>query len=158
LKCFFCEIFPQGSVLGPLLYLPYTADMSTSTESTTALYADDPVGLATEIDPSIASQKLQTNLEAIQKWLKKWKIKANEPKSVHFTFTTRREICPRVHINNVNLPQQEAAKYLGLHLNRRLSWLKHIFTKRKELGMTLTKMHWLLGRKSKLSIINNILI
>jgi hypothetical protein len=74
------------------------------------------------------------------------------------TFTTRRETCPPVHINSVHLPQQEDVKYVGLHLNRRLTWRKHIFTKRKQLGMTLTKMHWLLGRKSKLSTSNNILI
>jgi hypothetical protein len=48
--------------------------------------------------------------------------------------------------------------YLGLHLDRRLSWRKHIFTKRKKLGMILTKMHWLLGRKSKLSTSNKIFI
>jgi hypothetical protein len=49
-------------------------------------------------------------------------------------------------------------KYLRLHLNRRVTWCKHIFTKQKQLGMTLTKIHWLLGRKSKLSTSNNILI
>jgi hypothetical protein len=45
-----------------------------------------------------------------------------------------------------------------LHLNRRLTWRKNVFTKQKQLGMTLPKMHWLLGWKSKLSTSNNILI
>jgi hypothetical protein len=45
---------------------------------------------------------------------------------VHVTFTTRRETCPPVHINSVQLPQQEDIKYLGLHTNRRLTWRKHI--------------------------------
>jgi hypothetical protein len=56
-----------------------------------------------------------------------------------------------------NLPKEEYLKYLGLHLDRRLTWRKLILTERKQLGMTLTKMHWLLGRKSKLSRSNNIL-
>jgi hypothetical protein len=58
----------------------------------------------------------------------------------------------------VQLPREEDAKYLGLHLDRRLTWHKNIFAKRKQLGSTFTKMYWLLGRKSKLSTSNKLLI
>jgi hypothetical protein len=44
-----------------------------------------------------------------------------------------------------------------LHLDRRLTWHKHIFAKRKHLGIVLSKMYRLLGRKSKLSISNKLL-
>jgi hypothetical protein len=87
----------------------------------------------------------------------KWRVKANESKLIHVTSTKHTETCPPVHINKVQLPQAEDVKYLGLHLDRSLTWHKNIFTKRKELGLTFTKMHWLLGRKSKLSTINKIL-
>jgi hypothetical protein len=50
----------------------------------------------------------------------------------------------------VQLSQKEEVKYLGFHLDRRLTWHKHIFVKWKQLGITLTKIYWLLGRKSKL--------
>jgi hypothetical protein len=59
-------------------------------------------------------------------------------------------------MSNVQLPPEDA-KYLGLQFDRRLPWRKHIFAKRKQLGMTLTKMYWLLGCKSKLSTSNKLI-
>jgi hypothetical protein len=117
---------------------------STSPESTTATLADDTAVLAIDSVPAIASQKLQTNLPAIRNWFKNWRIKANgsklDPRHIHYT---KRNV-PPVHINNVQLPQEDV-KYLGLHLDRRLNWHKHIFAKRQQLGITLIKMYRLLG-------------
>jgi hypothetical protein len=70
----------QGGVLGPLLYLLYSADLLTSPESTTETFTDDTALVATDSDPAIASQP-RTDF-------KKWRIKANGSKSTHVTFTT----------------------------------------------------------------------
>jgi hypothetical protein len=64
------EGVPQSSVLGPLLYLQYTAGLPTSPGSATTTFADDTAVVATHSDPSIISHKLQTNLLAIQNWFK----------------------------------------------------------------------------------------
>ena len=48
------------------------------------------------------------------------------------TFSLKSETCPAVTLNGRHIPQEETAKYLGLHLERRLTWQKHIFTKRKQ--------------------------
>jgi len=61
-------------------------------------------------------------------------------------------------LNGQHIPQRETAKCLGIHLDRRLTWQKHIFTKRKQLGLQLHRMYWIIGRKSKLSLENKLLI
>jgi hypothetical protein len=85
-------------------------------------------------------------------------MQANALKSVHVTFTTCTGMCPPVHINNVQLPCADQVKYLGLHLDRKLTWHHHIVTKRKQLSLTLTKMYWLLGRSLRLSLPNKLLL
>jgi hypothetical protein len=139
----------QGSVPGPLHYLLFTVDLPVWLETTSVIFADNTALIATDNSPAIASCKLQTNLLAIQSRL--------TDLSQHITFTTRGGRHP-VHINNVHLPQTEEVKHLGLHLDRRLTWHKHIFTKRKQLRIALTKMYWVLGRKSKLCTNNKLLI
>jgi hypothetical protein len=68
---------PQGSVLGPLFYLIYTANLPTLADSTTATFADDTAILAVHENPTEAMHRLQRHLNKIQSWLYKWRMKAN---------------------------------------------------------------------------------
>jgi hypothetical protein len=115
---------PQGSVFGPVLYLIYTSNLTTSDNTTTATFADVTTILATDTDPAIASMKLQATNNKIVNWAKKWRIKINQSKPKHITFSLRNETCPTVQMGNVALPQKYEVEYLGMHLNRRLDMSK----------------------------------
>jgi hypothetical protein len=79
-------------------------------------------------------------------------MKAKETKSVHVTFTLKKNTCPPVQLNNNQLTQTEDVKYLGTYLDRRLAWRKHITTNRKQLDVKLRKLYRINGRKSQLSL------
>jgi len=49
-------------------------------------------------------------------------------------------------------------KYLGIHLDQRRSWRKHITTKRKQLDLKVRNLYWKTGRKSQLSLENKPLV
>ena len=63
-----------------------------------------------------------------------------------------------VLLNNTQVPQAEHVNYLGLHLDRQHTWRKHIFTKRKQLGLQLCKMYWMRGRNSQLNLSSKVLL
>ena len=102
----------QDSILGPIHYSIFTADLPKTEQTLTATNADDIVILASHQNPITASRKLQNHLNQFKKWLKRWRIKANENKSTHVTFTLKRENCPTVTLNGNKILQGETAKYL----------------------------------------------
>jgi len=108
----------QGSVLGPLLYLLFTADLPTTDYTTIATFADDMGLLAVHRDPAVASQRLQSHLTLLHNWFTLWKIRVNPAKSARVTFSTRRVTCPPVFLHTTPIPVKHDVKYLGLHLDR----------------------------------------
>lgn len=149
---------PQGSVLGPVLYTVYTSDIPVNTDITIATYADDTAILAASEDPVEASYIVQRQLNAIQKWINMWNIKVNPEKSTQVTFTLRKGDCPSLTLNGAMIPKSNCVKYLGLRLDRRLTWKDHIKSKRKEVDVKTKKMYWLIGPRSELSLENKVIL
>ena len=87
----------------------------------------------------------------MEKWFHKWGFKINEKKS-----TLRKQTCPQVSINNITAPNRDTVRYLGLTLDRRLTWKQHIVDKSKQLRDKFKKFYWLIGRRSNLSTQNKI--
>lgn len=149
---------PQGSILSPTLYLLFTADFPTNIHSFTATFADDKAVLVKHKDPTVAATLLQLNLYEVEQWAKKWRVKINSEKSAHITFTKRKGTTPPVLLNNSPLRQVDDIKYLGMHLDKGLTWKTHVWKKRKQLGLKMRKHYWLIGRRSKLSLSNKMLV
>ena len=81
---------PQGSVLGPILYILYTTNISTTTNSKILTFADDTAILVRHINPETAAKLLQEHITKIEKWLQDKQLKANPNKCNHITFTLRK--------------------------------------------------------------------
>ena len=74
---------PQGSILVPILYSLYTADIPLHPHTTLSSFADDEATLSRSTDPITTSNDLPEHLHSLQSWFRKWKVKVNPEKSVH---------------------------------------------------------------------------
>ena len=117
---------PQGTVLGPLLFLLYINDLPDCVSSTARLFADDCI-LYRKIKSTEDTIALQQDLNNLQEWEQKWLLSFNPDKceTLHIT-NKRKPITSTYFIHNKPLSVSETSKYLGININNKLSWNTHI--------------------------------
>ena len=68
---------PQGSVLGPLLFLIYINDLEKNIKSNVKIFADDTMLFSVVNNPAISANELNHDLKVINQWAYQWKMKFN---------------------------------------------------------------------------------
>lgn len=81
---------PQGSRLGPLLFIIYINDLILGLESLPLIYADDTTLISSETDTHSTTRVLNRDLTRISSWANKWKGKFNASKSCDLIFSEKK--------------------------------------------------------------------
>ena len=117
---------PQGSVLGPLLFLLYINDIAENVTSKLHLFADDCL-LHREIITARDCNELQVDLDRLNAWCSKWLLKFNVSKCHHLRVSSRHSTTPEIYkIDGQTIAGCKSALYLGVTLQSNFKWNEHI--------------------------------
>jgi hypothetical protein len=145
---------PQGSVLGPLLFLVYINDLtSVVSHSNIRLFADDTCLFVKVNDRIEAAGHINADLQMVEKWAKQWVVEfsAKKTKSLIISNKADSHLNPPVLLNNVPIEEVKFYKYLGLHFTSNLRWNLHIDKVAKLAEMKLNMLlplKWKIDRDS----------
>ena len=151
---------PQGSVLGPLLFLIYINDLPENLVSVSKLFADDTCIFSTVSNIKKSSEDLNRDLTTINNWAFQWKMNFNpdptkQATEVIFSRKNKPVNHPTLYFNNSPVTSAPFQKHLGLFLDEKLTFGHHVNEKiskaNKGIGL-IKRLYSYLPRNSLLSI------
>ena len=119
---------PQGTVLGPVLFLIFINDLPSVVENESSIFADDTTMFTFGEDLAYSCRSLTLDLNAASHWAKVWGMLYNAEKSQHLTVRSKhvRVSSPSISMGGVTVPQVDHHKHLGIHFNKSLTWTDHV--------------------------------
>ena len=130
---------PQGSRLGPILFILFINDIIDNLESTPHIFADDTTLIATAQDTSDTVDILNRDLKKVSHWAKKWKVTFNAGKTKDLIFSkSTHAFTPELTFNNTTVERVLTHKHLGVILTHNLSWDTHLNSIIKQVNLKLS--------------------
>ena len=133
---------PQGSVLGPCLFLLYINDLAQGLDSTVRLFADDTIAYMV-IDNSSDGSRLQQDLDRLAHWEDVWQMQFHPEKCQVLRVSKKTKANTISHsytLHGHTLEVVDNVKYLGVTLSGDLKWNKHVSNIVKKANSTLAML------------------
>ena len=151
---------PQGSIIGPLLFLIFINDIADdiSTDTSIPLYADDAKCHRKLLDPADQAI-LQSDLNTIVDWSELWGMSYNASKCKHLSLTKKQTPLETTYFLAGNILSKSACeKDLGVLVNSKLSWHDHIVNKVNKANRVLRLIRRTCGTHANTDVIKKLYI